>query len=80
MSRNQGVSRIFTATPHMITIKIDWSPARAWVAPVAETANDISSADDDTGSETRPKCIPENAILSHLNKQPLFRLGGAQTF
>eukprot|EP00965_Chrysotila_dentata_P051144 1695384-Pleurochrysis_carterae.AAC.1 len=63
-----------------ITVKINWSPARAWVAPEAETASDILSADDDdTGSKTEPKSIPENAILSHQNKQPLFRLGGAQT-
>eukprot|EP00965_Chrysotila_dentata_P046308 1539465-Pleurochrysis_carterae.AAC.1 len=51
------------------TVKIGWSPARACVAPEAEYSR----------LETEPKCIPENAILSHLNKQPLFRLGGAQT-
>eukprot|EP00965_Chrysotila_dentata_P203778 6181945-Pleurochrysis_carterae.AAC.1 len=64
-----------------ITVKIGWSPARACVArPEAETARDILSAeDDDTGSETEPNRIPENAIVSHLNKQPLFHLGGAQT-
>eukprot|EP00965_Chrysotila_dentata_P261873 6214391-Pleurochrysis_carterae.AAC.1 len=61
-----------------ITVKIGWSPARACDAPEAETAGDILSAeDDDTGLETEPYCIPENAILSHLNKQPFLRLGGA---
>eukprot|EP00965_Chrysotila_dentata_P101818 3361129-Pleurochrysis_carterae.AAC.1 len=64
-----------------ITVKIGWSPARVCVAPAeAETAGDILSAKNGhTGSETEPKCIPENEILSHLNKQPLFRLGVAQT-
>eukprot|EP00965_Chrysotila_dentata_P195500 6177026-Pleurochrysis_carterae.AAC.1 len=61
------------------TVKIDWSLARAWVASDAEAAGDVLSADDDTGSKAETKCIPGNAILSHLNKQPLFRLGGAQT-
>eukprot|EP00965_Chrysotila_dentata_P086811 2865155-Pleurochrysis_carterae.AAC.1 len=62
-----------------MTVKIGWSPAQACVAPEAETAGSILSAeDDDTGSESEPYCVPENAILSHLHKQPFFRLGGAQ--
>eukprot|EP00965_Chrysotila_dentata_P052088 1728569-Pleurochrysis_carterae.AAC.4 len=63
-----------------ITVKADWSPAGAWVALEAETAGDtLFAADDDMESRPEPKCIPESAILSHLNKQPLFCLGGAQT-
>eukprot|EP00965_Chrysotila_dentata_P233128 6199399-Pleurochrysis_carterae.AAC.2 len=52
------------------TVNIDRSPAQAWVAPEAETEDDTLSAGDDTGSESGPKCIPENALLSHLNEQP----------
>eukprot|EP00965_Chrysotila_dentata_P214232 6188086-Pleurochrysis_carterae.AAC.2 len=60
--------------------RVEDSHTQAWAGPEAETVNDIISAEDDTGSETRPECITENTVLSHLNEQPLFHLGGAQTF
>eukprot|EP00965_Chrysotila_dentata_P144967 4786934-Pleurochrysis_carterae.AAC.1 len=41
--------------------------------------DDTLFADDDTGSETGLKFIPENVILSHLSEQPLFGLGSAQS-
>eukprot|EP00965_Chrysotila_dentata_P227685 6196151-Pleurochrysis_carterae.AAC.1 len=40
------------------TVNIDWSPARAWVAPMAETAASTVSANGDTGIISDQNAFP----------------------